>query len=128
MTAAVELNPLEVGHLITHMSESDLLTIALQDGAHCIEFVEQGTDKPFSKASVQLIYDACRERLYWCYCCQQRKPVAEWDRDSAGVELCASCYEEAGLENEHQDGYHSDNPDPKCPMCRSNDGEELSAA
>ncbi len=35
-----------------------------------------------------------------------------------GTDLCAKCYHEAGLENEHQDGEHKGAPNPECPMCK----------
>jgi hypothetical protein len=39
------------------------------------------------------------------------------DKDAMGVDLCPTCYDEAGLENEHSDGYLDDEPDPACPVC-----------
>jgi hypothetical protein len=39
------------------------------------------------------------------------------DRTGGGTELCRRCYDEAGLENEHQDGGHTE-PHPDCPMCK----------
>lgn len=41
------------------------------------------------------------------------------NKDAMGVDLCPTCYDEAGLENEHSDGYHEEEPDPDCPDCRS---------
>lgn len=35
-----------------------------------------------------------------------------------GTQLCKRCYDEAGLENEHQDGYHDKEPNKDCPMCK----------
>lgn len=35
-----------------------------------------------------------------------------------GTWLCGRCYEEAGLENEHADGYHDEEPHAGCPVCR----------
>jgi hypothetical protein len=37
--------------------------------------------------------------------------------DAMGVDLCPPCYDEAGLENEHSDGYH-DQPVADCPACK----------
>src|SRR5215471_9857384 len=31
--------------------------------------------------------------------------------------LCRGCYDAAGYENEHQDGYHTDRREPLCPTC-----------
>ncbi len=33
-------------------------------------------------------------------------------------DLCADCYERAGLENEHSDGHHDDGPRDGCPLCQ----------
>lgn len=33
-------------------------------------------------------------------------------------QTCGDCYEIAGIENAHQDGYHKDAPDADCPMCQ----------
>jgi hypothetical protein len=35
----------------------------------------------------------------------------------SGPELCTRCYDRAGLENEHLDGGHSDEPRSNCPLC-----------
>jgi len=32
--------------------------------------------------------------------------------------LCADCWDQAGIFNEHQDGTHKDSPDPKCNACK----------
>ena len=37
--------------------------------------------------------------------------------DNTGLELCRKCYEQVNLENEHNDGYHKDLPDPECELC-----------
>lgn len=36
----------------------------------------------------------------------------------ATTQLCRKCYDEAGLENEHEDGLHDDSPVADCPTCR----------
>lgn len=36
---------------------------------------------------------------------------------AAGIELCGPCFEAAGLENEHSDGYHESEAHPDCPDC-----------
>lgn len=35
------------------------------------------------------------------------------------IQLCRPCYEAAGLENEHSDGYHANTPHPDCPDCKA---------
>lgn len=37
--------------------------------------------------------------------------------DEGSADLCADCYDEAGVENEHLDGYH-DEPHAHCPACQ----------
>lgn len=39
-------------------------------------------------------------------------------KDALALELCARCYEEGGLENEHSD-YGHDTPVANCPACRA---------
>jgi len=34
------------------------------------------------------------------------------------IQLCRRCYDEANMENEHNDGHHIDKPNPKCPFCK----------
>lgn len=34
-------------------------------------------------------------------------------------DMCATCYDVAGLENEHSDGHHADEPNENCPQCKS---------
>jgi hypothetical protein len=36
---------------------------------------------------------------------------------SNGLDLCAKCFDEAGLENEHQDGMHDGESAEGCPFC-----------
>jgi hypothetical protein len=38
-------------------------------------------------------------------------------RDAAGCGLCVPCFTEAGIENEHADGYHEGAPDEGCADC-----------
>jgi hypothetical protein len=53
-----------------------------------------------------------------CYSCRDRKLDPD-DIDSVSVELCPTCYEESGVENEHSDGYHDGVPPVAgCPVCR----------
>ena len=40
-------------------------------------------------------------------------------RAAMGYEdMCATCYDQAGLENEHADGHHADEPNADCPQCK----------
>jgi hypothetical protein len=57
-----------------------------------------------------------RGGVYVCKACGKR--TRETGECESGVELCRDCYEDAGYENEHQDGYHDDEPNPSCPWCR----------
>jgi hypothetical protein len=52
---------------------------------------------------------------YTCKVCG-KKTRATGDGEEF-VELCRRCHDEAGLENEHQDGLHDDKPKQGCPMC-----------
>ena len=38
--------------------------------------------------------------------------------DGVSARLCNACYDEAGLENEHADGYHDGAPNARCIDCR----------
>ncbi len=42
---------------------------------------------------------------YKCIVCG--KLTRDTGRDERQAYMCAKCYEEAGLENEHSDGYHT---------------------
>lgn len=33
-------------------------------------------------------------------------------------DMCVTCYDQAGLENEHSDGHHADEPNADCPQCK----------
>lgn len=33
-------------------------------------------------------------------------------------DMCATCYDVAGLENEHSDGHHAEEPNADCPQCK----------
>jgi hypothetical protein len=50
-----------------------------------------------------------------CYGCERKLEAREFD--GSGTDPCPRCYKEAGLENEHQDGYHREQPNADCPMC-----------
>lgn len=55
-----------------------------------------------------------------CVECGQRRQKANIDPSTG---LCPDCYEQAGLENEHQDAMHEGQPDPKCKMCQDSNDE-----
>lgn len=50
-----------------------------------------------------------------CICCGERKI----DRTQSDC-LCSLCWEEAGFENEHSDGYH-ETPNALCHVCQGFD-------
>jgi hypothetical protein len=54
---------------------------------------------------------------YLCNCCGKRtRSTGRGDNEHA--KLCAKCFDIAGLENEHSDGFHRDQPNPECPDCK----------
>lgn len=61
-----------------------------------------------------------------CANCGTKVAKRDWANQA---ELCAGCYHEAGLENEHQDGYHEEQSEADCPMCREErqEGETVKA-
>lgn len=56
-----------------------------------------------------------RGGVYTCEDCG--KQTRETGASESNVSLCVDCYENAGLENEHSDGGHSDKPHPSCKQC-----------
>ena len=56
-----------------------------------------------------------RPTTYICDGCGKR--TRETGQSESGVGLCAKCFEEAGLENEHYDYGHK-KFNAKCPVCR----------
>lgn len=52
---------------------------------------------------------------YVCVCCGKR--TRETGEGESGCELCLKCFNEAGIENEHLDGYHDEEPRKDCPDC-----------
>lgn len=99
------------------MNDYEARTLALLDSPDQFSY-ELAPGEPMGPEDRRLLWDACRALLYTCKVCQTAKPIDEWDRDSHGCDLCVSCYDAAGLENEHSDGYHDDTPDPNCPDCQ----------
>lgn len=59
---------------------------------------------------------------YKCIICgKQTRDTGQGEGSTVydGEGYCAKCYEEAGYENEHSDGCHEDEYEPKCPTCRA---------
>lgn len=52
---------------------------------------------------------------YTCSSCKHLTRTT--DNDAANCNLCALCYEEAGLENAHSDGHHKTEVEPLCYQC-----------
>ena len=53
-----------------------------------------------------------------CYECRScGKQTRDTGEGEVSARLCLSCWNAAGLENEHNDGHHEGNPNPDCPMC-----------
>jgi len=56
--------------------------------------------------------------IYTCRGCGKRTRVGfEDDVDAYNLELCYECWEDAGLENDHSDGHHSEVSNPDCRWC-----------
>ncbi len=54
-----------------------------------------------------------------CYVCREcGKRTRETGDCESGVDLCLACYNLAGIENSHCDGYHDEVPDMDCPLCK----------
>lgn len=51
-----------------------------------------------------------------CWSCGKR---AQQQILRQNCDMCRDCYYEAGLENEHNDGYHADEPNTDCALCKS---------
>lgn len=73
--------------------------------AHCMV--------PESGADFRLHYKLRNARVK-CRGCDQRFRAIDLDMSTR---MCEECFDAAGLENEHNDGHHDDNPDPGCPWC-----------
>jgi hypothetical protein len=46
-----------------------------------------------------------------------KKKTRETGEGESGIGLCIECLYKAGVENEHSDGYHKNEPDESCPLC-----------
>lgn len=59
------------------------------------------------------------ERGSGCYACRVcgKKTRSTGRGDNENVRLCVSCWDAAGLDNEHSDGYHDDTPNAHCIRC-----------
>jgi hypothetical protein len=51
-----------------------------------------------------------------CEHCGVLSWASRQDHESTGL-ICTGCYDAAGYENEHLDGYHADQAEPLCPTC-----------
>jgi hypothetical protein len=65
-----------------------------------------------------------------CHTCDRRlTPANRADiKRGAGADyryMCTHCYDESGLENEHADGYHDDEPNTACPACDAEAAAEV---
>lgn len=95
----------------------DARTLALLDSPDQFEF-ELAPGEKMGAEDRRLLWEACRAFTYHCYACDQSRPVSDWDRDSASVDLCRPCMDDAEMENAHADGYHDEDPEPHCPDCQ----------
>jgi hypothetical protein len=64
-----------------------------------------------------------------CHTCDRRlTPANRADiKRGAGADyryMCTHCYDESGLENEHADGYHDEEPNTACPACTEQSDDE----
>jgi len=62
-----------------------------------------------------------------CSSCGKKTWQSKGQDQGGGFFLCETCFDEAGLENEHQDGYHAadaNGANDACPMCQSEKIEE----
>ena len=56
-----------------------------------------------------------------CPVCEKKIGNSKVERENRyynNTKLCSKCFEEAGLENDHQDGHHDGEFNDECPMCR----------
>lgn len=107
---SAHIHPIAAAHARA-LDSYDALTIALHDPA-------QVSFEGLTDSDVRALHVACAAMTYKCTQCERDLPVSAYDRDSHGCDLCTSCYEDAGMENAHADGYHDDAPDPDCPACK----------
>ncbi len=57
--------------------------------------------------------------IYTCRGCKKNTRIGSvLDEDAYWVELCVDCYEDANMENAHNDGNHEDASDPDCKYCK----------
>jgi len=47
----------------------------------------------------------------------------EYEATQSG--LCTTCFNDAGMENEHNDGHHDESPDPACRFCQGTAADTL---
>jgi nitrate/TMAO reductase-like tetraheme cytochrome c subunit len=61
-----------------------------------------------------------RRNVRTCTDCHKQLNSSNCSPSLNAPDYCDSCFEVAGLENDHQDGYHgpgADGPHADCPMC-----------
>lgn len=59
------------------------------------------------------------ERGSGCYACLDCGKRTRSTGDEGGTRLCKDCFDKAGLENAHADGYHDAAPCADCPACKA---------
>jgi hypothetical protein len=99
---------------IKGMSSANKATLTEVIGAHFdkIEKIEAEAAKP---AKAKKVPSASTRNNGICDVCQ----TAKVNKKTQGLDssMCLPCFEEAGIENEHLDGLHTDDPSAECPMC-----------
>lgn len=94
---------------ITHNSQSEA-------GRHIIFLASPMVTPRKGDRNSESAVRVARKRLIECDECKQVLPAPDFD----GNGCCPSCWEEAGFENEHSDGYHEQARQAGCPLCSTN--------
>lgn len=71
------------------------------------------TDKRLARPTTFARGSGC----YDCRCC--KKKTRETGEGESQVKLCRQCYDDAGYENDHEDGNHETQKWQACPTCRA---------
>jgi predicted transcriptional regulator len=70
-------------------------------------------------------YVAPRASVRKCTVCSKvvtdRNSASKQYRALGFKDMCVACYDASGLENEHSDGHHVDDPNPECSQCKDRD-------
>ena len=88
-----------------------------RDQALILMMATLGTDAQPTPAMAARVR-ASRFMLLPCQECGELHAAASLDGSTG---LCEKCYDLAGMENEHSDGHHADNPNPDCADCQVKD-------